>query len=283
MVSMAAVFVLFFLAFAVGSYIFAVVTSNGIVVFKQRIEVNLQKQLAGLFIFNDAGKLSLFYVAALIVCPLLLLLSGCGLAVFVVSLIGLFFIPKAILWLLESRRAKAINSALPDALSQLASSMRAGATFTVALQGMVEEEIGPLGEEFSLLLREHRIGARMEDALDNLAERVRSEEMDLVVSAVLIAQDVGGNLAEILDGLANTIRRKLSMEGKVAALTSQGVMQGFVVSAMPFGLLLVLCIIEPESTLPIFQCLLGWIVLAMMAILQISGAVLIKKIVSIEI
>lgn len=123
----------------------------------------------------------------------------------------------------------------------------------------------------------------MDDALDNLAERVRSEEMDLVVSAVLIAQDVGGNLAEILQGLSVTIRRKLTMEGKVAALTSQGVMQGFVVSALPFALLFALCFIEPEATRPIFQCLLGWIVLSMMAVLQVSGAVMIRKIVTIEI
>lgn len=133
------------------------------------------------------------------------------------------------------------------------------------------------------MLREHRIGARMEDALDNLAERVKSEEMDLVVSAVLIAQDVGGNLSEILQGLSTTIRRKLEMEGKIKALTSQGMLQGYVVSALPFVMLGVLCLVEPEATLPIFESLLGWIFLAVMVTLQVVGGLMIKKIVTIEI
>ena len=243
----------------------------------------MQTQLTGLFLFNDARKLALVYLVALGVFPVLVYLAGLGPLIIAGVFLCLLVLPRLMFSQLRRRRAKAINLALPDALAQLASAMRAGSTFTVAMQGLVEEDSGPLGEELSLLLREHRIGARMEDALDNLAERVRSEEMDLVVSAVLIAQDVGGNLSEILQGLSITIRRKIDMEGKIAALTSQGMLQGYTVSALPFAVLGVLSFVEPEATLPIFNGLLGWIVLGFMVTLQLVGAFMIKKIVTIEI
>ncbi|MFK7996043.1 MAG: type II secretion system F family protein [Granulosicoccus sp.] len=258
-------------------------THTGFALYQRRFSEQLQNQLNGLFMFNDAARLSSAYLIALVLMPLLLWLAGFAPLLVVGLFIAQLSAPRILFSVLRARRATAINSALPDALSQLASAMRAGATFTVALQGLVEEDAGPLGEELSLLLREHRMGARMEDALDNLAERVRSEEMDLVVSAVLIAQDVGGSLAEILQGLSVTIRRKLDMEGKISALTSQGMLQGYVVSALPFGLLAALSFIEPEATLPIFNSVLGWCVLSVMAILQLFGALMIRKIVSIEI
>ena len=274
---------LLFIAFTLGAVIVLRASSAGLVFYQQKTSDHLQKQLTGLFLFSDANKLSHAYLIVLIAAPVLLLFAGFAPLLVAVLFIALLLVPRFAFSLLRVRRANAINAALPDALSQLASAMRAGATFTVALQGLIEEDTGPLGDELSLMLREHRIGARMEDALDNLAERVRSEEMDLVVSAVLIAQDVGGNLAEILQGLSTTIRRKLEMEGKIKALTSQGMLQGYVVSALPFGLLAALCFIEPEATLPIFNSVLGWIALAIMATLQILGALMIKKIVTIQV
>lgn len=274
---------LFFIAFALGGRLLFGITTVGLNNYSQQTSERMQSQLTHLFLFNDVRKLSVGYFVVLISAPVLLLLAGNGLFLTGVVFCGLLLLPRVFFALLRMRRAAAICAALPDALSQLASAMRAGSTFTVALQGFVEENTGPLGEELSLMLREHRIGARMEDALDNLAERVKSEEMDLVVSAVLIAQDVGGNLSEILQGLSNTIRRKLEMEGKIKALTSQGMMQGYVVSAMPFFMLGVLCLVEPEATLPIFQSVLGWGFLAVMVTLQVVGGLMIKKIVTIEI
>lgn len=275
--------VLLFIAFAVGAYLALGAGGAGLALYRKHTFERMQTQLTGLFLFNDAHKLSVAYLAALAGVPVLVYLAGFGPVMIGAIFLSLLVLPRLMFSQLRRRRAKAINLALPDALAQLASAMRAGSTFTVAMQGLVEEDSGPLGEELSLLLREHRIGARMEDALDNLAERVRSEEMDLVVSAVLIAQEVGGNLSEILQGLSITIRRKLDMEGKISALTSQGMMQGYVVSSLPFALLGALSFIEPEATLPIFNSLLGWIALSIMATLQITGAFMIKKIVTIEI
>ena len=272
-----------FLACSLGAFLLISRTESGFAVAQERTRETMQKQLTGLFMFADASKISVFYLLLLPVVPVVLMLLDVNLAIAAAAFVFLLMAPRVIFAILAKARAKAINQALPDGLSQIASSMRAGATFTVAIQGVVEEDKSALGEELSLLMRENRMGARMDDALDNLAERVQSEEMDLVVSAVIIAQDVGGNLAEILQSLAVTIRRKLEMEGKVAALTSQGVLQGYIVSALPFVLLGVLYFVEPEAIQPMFNSLLGWVVLSVLVVLQVVGITMIRKIVSIEI
>ena len=245
--------------------------------------VTAESNLKRLFLFGDARRLFAAYLALLAGVPLALWLLGQPLLFVALSAAALLVLPRWAFARLAARRARRINEALPDALGQIAGAMRAGATFTTAMQSMVEEQDGPLGQEFSLLLREQRLGARLEDALDNLGERVQTEEMDLVISAALIAQEVGGNLAEILSRLSETIRRKLEMEGKIRALTAQGVLQGRVVTALPLLILAALLVLEPEATRPIYTGLLGWVFLGTVFALQLVGGVLIRKIVRIEI
>lgn len=272
-----------FVAFAVGTSLLIKVSRSGLLAYQRHVHEQMQSQLTGLFMFTDAGKLSLVYLLVLGIVPLTLFYVGAGSVFIAISVMVLLGAPTVIFAILRAQRARTISQALPDALLQLASGMRAGATFTVALQSLAHEDKGPLGDELSLTLREHRMGARMEDALENLAERVCREEIDLVVSAVLIAQEVGGNLAEILQRLAETIRRKMEMEGKIKALTSQGMMQGYVVSCLPLAILGALSFFEPEVTMPMFNGLLGWITLVVMGIFQLAGALMIKKIVTIRI
>lgn len=239
--------------------------------------------LKRLFLFADTKKLLFAYITAIVVVPIALLLLDQSPIIVLIVIAALIGAPRFIFHRLQQRRRKQINEDLPDALAQIAGAMRAGSTFSVSIQSMVEEQTGPLGQEFGLLLREHRLGARMEEALDNLGERVQSEEMDLVISATLIAQDVGGNLAEILQRLSETIRRKLEMEGKIKSLTAQGVLQGYVVTALPFVILMVLMLIEPQAIRPMFHGLLGWCFLVVIVVLQFIGGLMIRKIVRIEI
>ena len=245
--------------------------------------VTAESNLKRLFLFGDARRLFAGYLLVLAGVPLALWLLGQPLVFAAGAFAALLMLPRWLFARLAARRARAINEALPDALAQIAGAMRAGATFTTAMQSMVEEQRGPLGQEFSLLLREQRLGARLEDALDNLGERVQTEEMDLVISAAMIAQEVGGNLAEILSRLSETLRRKLEMEGKIRALTAQGILQGRVVTALPLLILLALLALEPEATRPIYTSVLGWLFLGAVFALQLVGGLIIKKIVSIEI
>ena len=274
------------LAFASISLIAWTLLSGGSAAYEARsanLAAGVETKLRGLFVFADTRRLVLLYAATLLGLPLALSAVGTPLPIVGATFALLLAAPRALLRRLALRRRLTIERELPDALGQIAGSMRAGATFTGALQSLVDEHRGPLGQEFGLLLREVRVGARLEEALDNLGERVQSEEMDLLIAAALIAQEIGGNLADILARLSETLRRKLEMEGKVRSLTAQGVLQGRVVTALPFGLLGILLLIEPAATRPMLTSLLGWCFLGVMVVLQTLGALLIRRIVRIEI
>ncbi len=277
------VMLVLFISFSLVIYFFMNSTTRAVDQYSEKLSLSAESNMRKLFLFADTRKLLVVYIAVLILVPLVLYAAGSGLVLAAASVVVLFLAPRFMFAQLARRRRISINHALPDALTQIAGAMRAGSTFAMAMQSYVDEYKGPLGQELSLLLREQRIGARLEDALDSLAERVQSEEMDLVVSAALIANDIGGNLAEILQSLATTIRRKLEMEGKVGALTAQGRLQGAVVSALPFAILVPLIYFEPEATLPIFNTLLGWLFLAVIIIMVSIGGLVIRKIVDVDI
>ena len=251
--------------------------------YSRSLSSSTESNLRKLFLVADTRRLQVLYFGSFIVIPVLLLILNTSPLIIVFCIVLLFVAPRFVFTRLTRKRKTAISVALPDALAQISGAMRAGSTFGMALQSYVSEAEGPLAQEFSLLQREQRLGARLEDALENLGERVQSEEIDLLVSAALIANDVGGNLAEILQSLAETIRRKIEMEGKIEALTAQGRLQGHVVSALPFLILLPLVYFEPTATMPLFTSLLGWLFLAVIVGMDLIGSVLIQKIVSIDI
>ncbi len=247
--------------------------------FTETAEENLER----MFMFTDTRKLLIIYVGAMFLVPLFLYIMDFSWVFIILSFAAVFQFPKMYFKRLAKKRADAINFALPDSLAQISGAMRAGSTFISAVQAMVEEQKGPISQEFSLMLREQRMGARLEEALDNLGERVQTEEMDLVISAALISQDVGGNLAEIFARLSETLRKKMEMEGKIKALTAQGILQGYVVTALPFLILAALMVIEPEATRPMFTSILGWVFLFIIMVMQVIGGTMIKKIVAIDV
>ncbi len=281
--SMMLILAVLFISISVVTFFCMSSTTDAFDQYSEKLTDTAETNMRKLFMFADTRKLMVTYIAAFIIIPAVLLLSGAGLLFASISVVVLIGTPRVTFAHLAAVRKVKINEALPDALTQISGAMRAGSTFAMALQSYVDEHKGPLGQEFSLLLREQRVGARLDDALDSLAERVQSEEMDLVVSAALIANDIGGNLAEILQSLAETIRRKLEMEGKVKSLTAQGRLQGYVVSALPFGILVPLTYFEPEATLPIFNSLLGWLFLGVIIVMEVIGGLIIRKIVNVDI
>jgi tight adherence protein B len=165
----------------------------------------------------------------------------------------------------------------------MSGSLRAGASLQMSLDMVVKEAPAPLSQEFSILLREQRLGLALEDSLRAMAERLRIEEVDLFVSALTIAKEVGGNLSEILDRLASTLRAKAAMEGKIRALTSQGKLQGLIVGTLPLFLAWVLYLMDPDAMLPLFTTLYGWAVMAGVFMMLALGGFFIRKIVSIDV
>ena len=133
------------------------------------------------------------------------------------------------------------------------------------------------------MLREQRIGVSFDTALDNLNARMPSEATALVVASLRVAAQTGGNLAEALEGISETLRARLQLQGKVRALTAQGRMQAWIVGSLPILLAVVLDYMEPEAMALLWHTPLGWGVLLVVAVLETTGVVMIRRIVNIDI
>lgn len=239
--------------------------------------------LTEMFIFIDPQKI-IYMMAG--VWAITLLLTWIFSGTFVFALIvsgGSAMLPKFAVNFLRRRRQNLFLKDLPDALLGVANMLRAGSNLSMSLETMVAEASGPIAEEFGLLLRELRLGVGFDEALDNLYERMPVQELQLVVAGMKISREVGGSLAEVLARLADTIRRRLEMEGKIKSLTAQGKMQGVVMSALPLFLAYLLSYIEPEAMGRLFTEPIGWGVCAVVIVGEYIGYRFIRKIVTIDV
>lgn len=239
--------------------------------------------LEDMFIFVDSTKLFYYNVALLVVVPVVVWFFTDNPVLAVASAVVVIIIPKyAVSWL-RKRRFTTFERQLPDALLMVSGAMRAGASLTVAMEGMVKESRPPLSQEFELMLREQRLGVDFDTALKNMEKRLPIQDFVMVVSGMRISREVGGNLADILESLADTLRRKHQMEGKINSLTAQGKMQGVVMTCLPLFLMLVLTKMEPEAMYPLWHSMLGWVVLGIIAVMEIIGYLAIRKITNIDV
>ncbi|MES2935072.1 MAG: type II secretion system F family protein, partial [Pseudomonadota bacterium] len=172
--------------------------------------------------------------AAIIVLPLLVWIVLGGIFAPLVTALAIYLLPRYLFKRRKAKRLKQIEEALPNSLMMIASSLRAGSALPVAIQILVREQPGPLGQEFAILLREQKLGVDFDSAMQTMADRIAIPDFHLVSVALRVSREVGGNLAEILDSLANTIRNKAILEGKIKALTAQGTIQGIVMALLPF-------------------------------------------------
>jgi len=239
--------------------------------------------LEDMFVFIDPQQIFQVNVAMFVLLPLFVwIATGVPGLALVAALVGAV-LPRLTWVLLRKRRQARLVAQLPDGLTMMCGALRAGASLQMGLAMLVKESPAPLSQEFSLLLREQRLGLALEDSLRGMAQRLNLEEIDLLVSALTIAKEVGGNLSEILDRLAATLRQKAIMEGKIKALTSQGKLQGVIVGLLPVFLAGVLTAMDPVAMAPLYSTVQGWGVLAVVAVLLLMGAFFIKKIVTIDV
>ena len=251
--------------------------------YRENFTARAQENLHTMFMFVDARRVFAFNAVAIVVVPLVVyLLTG---RIFYAVVMGIIVLsmPKLTYRYLQKRRLAQFDQQLPDGLTMISGAMRAGASMPMAIEGMVRETEGPVSQEFSLVLREQRMGVSLDEAFENLGDRVDSQDLTLVVAAARIARDVGGNLSEIFDRLANTLRQKAVMAGKIKSLTSQGIMQGWVVGLLPIGIMAVLYQMEPDAMRPLFTSIGGWATLTVIGLMELMGGFMIKKIVTIDI
>lgn len=235
------------------------------------------------FLFIDSSPLFVFNLAVILLGGLLTWLLTGSLLLMLPAIAALALLPRFLYAAMRRQRLRRFEQQLPDALMMLCGGLRAGVGFSSAIQQLVVEAQPPLAQEFSLVLREQRLGVTLEQSLANLARRVPSQSLVLVVSAMRIAAETGGGLAEMLERAAQTIRSRLQMEGKIGALTSQGKLQAWVVGMLPLVLMLVLDQMEPEAMALMWHSRLGWGTLGVIALLECLGIYVIRKIIAIDV
>lgn len=234
--------------------------------------------------FRDKATASvLLRICAFTVLPLIAWFVFNSVPLIFVSFFAAYKVPRLLNAWRMKRRLSSMERDLPIALAMFASALSGGVSLSVAIQTYTRESKTPLSMEFSYLLRLQRLGVEFDVALEQVAKRVKLADFELVALAMRISKTVGGNLSETLLTLSQSIQQKLIIEGKIRALTSQGVLQAWVMSLLPAMVGGVLTLIQPDQMDKLFHSLSGNLVLAFCCLMDYIGFKIIKKILSIDV
>jgi tight adherence protein B len=226
----------------------------------------------------------IFAAVLLFAIPLLLARGQIvGLAVAIpLALVG-FMLPALYMTLKKNRRLHAIDRQLVEGLTQIANSIRAGFAMLQAIDAAAQRLQPPLSEEFSRLVGDVRLGASLEDALTAMGNRVGSYDLDMVITAIMIQRSTGGNLSEVLDNVAETIRERDRIRGEIRVLTSQMRFAAWVLSLWPLALFGIFSLLNPDLMSNLWTETAGIVLLVIAGVLQLLGFFTIRRIVAIEI
>ena len=184
---------------------------------------------------------------------------------------------------LDAKRRAKFNMQLPEALATMSNALRAGFSISQAFDSVVDQGEAPMSEEFAILQQQLKVGMSFDAALESLSQRVGSDDLTLVTTAILISRKTGGNVTEIFDKISETIRGRMRIERKVKSLTAQGRLQGIIVSLMPIFLGVIMTILRPGLMLPFLTSASGLLCVLGMVVLVFFGWLMIRKIIKIDI
>ena len=194
-----------------------------------------------------------------------------------------WFLPRFVVDQMFERRVKLFNRQMVDGLGLMANGMKSGLSIIQAM-GLVKQEMpNPLSQEFDYVLRQNQLGVAVEEAFQNLAKRVPSEDVNMFVTAVVILKETGGNLAETFETIVYTIRERIKVEQKISAMMSQNLAQGTIVFCMPFAMIAMFYFSDPTFLEPMFSSPIGWAILAAAFTLQLVGGFMIYKLIQIKV
>ena len=200
----------------------------------------------------------------------------------VAAVIG-YLIPGVYVKYRIGQRLKAFNNQLGDTLTLLSNALKAGYSFAQAIDTVAKNAVAPIGDEFSRAVREMNLGGSPDEALNNITKRVASQDFDLVSTAYSIHRTVGGNLAEILDNIAYTIRERIRIKGEISTLTAQARASGTLITFLPIVLAAFMYFVTPTYFRPMFGSIYGWVLLVIGGFMIFVGNLIIRRIVAIEV
>ena len=227
--------------------------------------------------------------------PAMLLVSSGALAVIGLIGVSLFFdvpalqvaaalilgyIPFGFLMIKKSRRINAFNAALPDAIDMMGRALRAGHSVAASINIVAEQSTEPVRSEFSEVFKQQNFGLPLRDAMAQMLERVPSQDLRVLVTGMLVQKETGGNLAEILDRTAATIRERLKIHGEIKTHTAQGRMTGYILSALPIVMLVAINLINPGYSKPLVENPIGRMLSYIGIGLLCTGGLIIRQIIN---
>jgi tight adherence protein B len=239
--------------------------------------------LSDMFLFVDTKRLFLFNIIAMILIPLISYMMSSSLITSIVVLVVIMFLPFRLYRRMRKKRLAKIEKQLPDALVMISGTLAAGGSLAMALDAVVKDQPAPISQEFMLFTREQRIGVEFEKSLRNMERRIPNADLIMFTSALKISREVGGDLSDVINTLAETLRRKSTMEGKIESLTSQGKMQGIVMTALPIMIGGILFFIEPVAMQKLFTTNIGWVVVSVVVVMEALGYFFISKVTNINV
>ena len=250
--------------------------------YQERYVAKSMNDLSDMFLFIDPRQMLILNIACMCLLGILSYIIFNPILAVVATVFG-FFLPMLMVKHYRKRRIKKFNVQLVDALQAMANAFKAGLTFPQAIEHVAREAMPPLSQEFGLFVKEVKLGVPLEEALINMGRRVGSDDLELVVVSTNIARQLGGNMAEMFETISTVIRERFRLEGKIDALTAQGKLQGWIVAAMPGVLGMVLNYMRPDLMEPMMNHLFGWILVVIIAIMEVMGILIIRRIVNIDI
>ena len=211
------------------------------------------------------------------------LLSGGNLVIVILSVVAAAVGPFIFLSVKESRRRKKFVDSLPETLGLMSGSLSAGYSLPQAVDSVVRDGQDPVAGEFNRALVETRLGVPIEDALETIADRMRSKDWAWVVMAIRVQREVGGNLAELLLTVAGTLRERARIRRQIQTLSAEGRLSAWILGGLPIAFTLYLLVARPDYILTLTDEPLGWLMIVGGLILMTVGGLWMKKIVDVEV
>lgn len=224
---------------------------------------------------------------------IVLVLPALVLAVAGVSVLGVlgmlggalvaWYLPSQYLKMRQRRKVARLEEQLPEALTLMSQSLKAGFGLLQSMSLAAEQMDHPIGTELQRTIQEMNVGSSAEEALLALSERAGSYDLDIIVTAIIVQRTVGGNLSEILDKVAETMRERIRIRGEIKTLTAQQSLTGLVIGLLPFGVGGLFFVISPDYITPLFSETLGRMMVVAAIFLEAVGLMVIRRILSIEV
>jgi tight adherence protein B len=250
---------------------------------RQGFAANIATQLARADLKFTVSEYVLFNIATTLLGFLILLLLKRDPFLALLGGVAGYFLPRLWVRRRQNKRIKDFGNQLGDTIMLLANSLRSGYSLLQSMETVARELPPPVSTEFDRIVREVGLGLSYEQSMNNMLRRVPSDDLDLMITAINVQHEVGGNLSEILETIGFTIRERVRIQGEIRTLTATQVGTGIIVGSLPFVVGLILYFINADYLLSMFREPCGWAMIVLILLLLLSGYSIIRKIVRIDI